>query len=149
MSSASCLGYFFQAGTTEPKVKNVANPLRTERVLAVAVEESGPIRYAALNTEKPNVTRSGGMEPNSPLTVKTAAIFCGSSLLIIASALWAAYTQVQGQVTETRNEISSLRTLTHDDFNRVSDKLDDMNKTLTSIQVDLATQKTKYEKTQQ
>ncbi|WP_336281133.1 hypothetical protein [Cronobacter dublinensis] len=84
-------------------------------------------------------------QPNSPITFKAAMWLAGTSLLIAGTALWAAYSQVQGQISEVRNEIATLRTTSHDDFNRVADKLDDINKNLTNIQIEQASQKAKDE----
>ncbi|HCM9256106.1 TPA: hypothetical protein N5L18_003967 [Enterobacter cloacae subsp. dissolvens] len=82
-------------------------------------------------------------QPNSPITFKGAIWLAGASLLVAGGVLWAAYTQIQGQISDVRSEISTLRSSSHDDFNRVADKLDEINKTLTSIQIEQATQKAK------
>lgn len=84
-------------------------------------------------------------QPNSPITFKGAIWLAGASLLIAGSVLWGAYTQIQGQIGDVRSDVSTLRSSSHDDFNRVADKLDEINKTLTTIQVDQATLKAKSE----
>jgi len=142
MTAASCISDFAHAGSNEPKVLDVLTP-------SVLIAQNVPIHYYARNAGNSDAKKGAEMEPNSPLTFKSAVVICVGCLLTAGTVMWAAYTQVQGQISESRNEISALRTVTHDDFNRVSDKLDDINKTLSSIQVDLATQKIKYEKAQQ
>lgn len=70
----------------------------------------------------------------------------GGALLIISRVLWAGHTQDQDQLTQLRVEVSTLRSSTYNDFNRVADKLDDIGETLTAIQVEQAAQKAKSDK---
>ncbi|WP_414148188.1 hypothetical protein ACMGGR_03625 [Erwinia sp. BNK-24-b] len=109
------------------------------------------------------------IQPDSPLTFKNALKISGSVLLTSGAMMWAAYTQVQDQFTQVqdqfaqvqnqfaqvqnqfaqaqnqftrvRDEISSLRSTSRDDFNRIAAKLDSMSITLTAVQVEQAVQK--------
>lgn len=130
--------FFFQESKLKPRQPNMdAGILENQDGSHMLIAESETFEFEeeAMN-----------LEPNSPLTFKGALKIAGGALLIIGSVMWAAYTQIQGQITDLRGEISTLRTSNHDDFNRVADKLDDIGKTLTAIQVDQATQKAKSEK---
>lgn len=125
---------------TQPKV-------RTRSSIAGIIENhDGSTMFVAETVTIDLEEEAMNLEPNSPLTFKGALKIAGGALLIIGSVMWAAYTQIQGQITDLRGEISTLRTSNHDDFNRVADKLDDIGKTLTTIQVDQATQKAKSDK---
>ncbi|MBV4368862.1 hypothetical protein [Erwinia phyllosphaerae] len=102
------------------------------------------------------------IQPDSPLTFKNALKISGSVLLTSGAMMWAAYTQVQDQFTQVqdqfsrvqdqfaqaqnqftrvRDEISSLRSTSRDDFNRIAAKLDSISITLTAVQLEQAVQK--------
>ncbi len=86
------------------------------------------------------------LQPSSPLTFGSALTLAGSTLLITGLVLWQAYDKIQDQISEVRGEVSTLRSDNREDFNRVADRLDEINKTLTAIQVDMATVKTNTDK---
>jgi len=80
------------------------------------------------------------IQPDSPLTFKNALKISGSVLLITGAMMWAAYTQVQNQFVQVRDEISKLRS-NQEGFNRIAAKLDSISITLTAVQVEQAVQK--------
>ncbi|WP_432323432.1 hypothetical protein [Yersinia enterocolitica] len=78
------------------------------------------------------------LHPNSPLTFGKGIGLAASTVIAVGLMLWAAYSQVQTQISEVRSEVSILRSDNREDFNRANDKLDKVTELLTDMRIDQA-----------
>lgn len=77
------------------------------------------------------------LNPNSPLSFKGGLGIAGSTLLIVGVVLWAAYTNVQGQISEVRTEVSTLRSDNREDFNSVRSEVNSVRSEVNSVRSDM------------
>ncbi|MBP2169975.1 putative PurR-regulated permease PerM [Erwinia toletana] len=80
-------------------------------------------------------------DPDSPLTFWSALNVAVGALGIIALGAWTIYFNLQGQISEVRSEVSTLRADTREDFHRLNDKIDAMGARL-DAKIDAISSKT-------
>lgn len=81
---------------------------------------------------------SVNLHPNSPLTFGKGLGLAVSTFIAVGLMVWAAYSQVQTQISEVRTEVSTLRSDNREDFNRANDKQDKVIDLLTEMRLEQA-----------
>ncbi|MEF9677705.1 hypothetical protein QX227_16590, partial [Pectobacterium aroidearum] len=76
-----------------------------------------------------------------PLTIGWAIGLCTATVVSVILCAGGIYAFLQSDLNNVRSDISSLRTDARDDVKSTNAQINEVNKTLTSIQVDVATLK--------